>query len=946
MNSTDKNQRCDMDTQNKTPRSVQFESIPQALKDPPQWVLWCEEERDGRMTKIPYQAGGSLASSTDPDTWGDFDTARKAFRGGDFDGIGFVFAEEGPFVGVDLDDCFDGGALTDGALGVVERLDSYTETSPSDTGLHVICRGFIPHERNRTGDADGMKELEIYEDSRYFTFTGAHLEGTPDAPEQRARELYSLCTDLFGTAEKNATDEGQTGALAAQITRSDAEILELIRSSDQGAKFERLWTGETAGYSSHSEADQALCCILSFWTQRDRERVDRLFRKSALYREEKWERDSYREPTLDTAMNVNEVYTPANRVTANGQGDGKGDGKNQNAVTQKSPSGADEGRKSPQGDGNDGILSTFRSEGGKQRKQADIIRDLAADVEMFETPEGKVYASFEVEGHRETWPADSDRFEMHLMRLFDRAEGKTPDAQALKDAGRMMKAEALFDRETTEVHTRVGRGEDGALYIDLCDEEWRAVRVDEEGWEIVDRPPVHFRRSRSMEPLPVPERDGSIKALKPFVNAGDKDWRLVVAWLVAALRPEGPYPALVLQGEQGSAKSTLARFLRTLVDPSAAPLRSPSRNQRDLMITATNSHVIAFDNVSGLKTWLSDALCSLATGGGFATRELHTDTEEIIFNAMRPAVLTGIEDVATRDDLAERSLVLTLSAIREEDRMSERALNQRFEAAAPKILAGILDALSAAERRVGHVKLENPPRMADFAEWVVAAESALPWNEGEFMGAYDENRTTAVLDNIQMNPLASGIRELMEREDGSKWQGTPSELKDRLDSIVPESDQSAKVYPGSPSWVTRRINRVKKMLREAGIEVETPRVSGKRMIRITGGTHKSGENAVNAVTQPEKSPPDGAEGRKQGDGKNSMPSPDAVTQAAQGDGKNAPTGKFNGFERGDPVETPDGAGTVKERRPGDPPTLLVSFDHGPSRRYSPGSLTRQDEAPF
>jgi len=934
-----------MNTQTETPRSVNFESIPQALKDPPQWVLWREEKRDGRLTKVPYQPGGSLASSTNPSTWSDFETVRAAFESGGFAGIGFVFAEDGPFVGVDLDDCFDGGALTDGALDVVERLDSYTETSPSGTGLHVICEGFIPHERNRTGGVDGMKELEIYEDGRYFTFTGEHFGGTPNAPKQRAQELYSLCKDLFGAAEKNRG--GGAGARPTPaVDRSDAELLELIRSSEQGDKFERLWTGDIAGYSSHSEADQALCSILSFWTQRDRERVDTLFRKSNLYRK-KWERDSYRKPTLDTAMDVDEVHQGRNRVTAKGQGDGKGDGIQKNAVTQNSGRNGAEGRKSPQGDGIDGILSNSEPEGGDNRKQADKIRDLATDVELFETPEGKVYAAFEVDGHRETWPADSDRFEMHLMRLFLQAEGKTPDAQALKDARRVLKSDALFETETTEVHTRVGRGEDGALYIDLCDEEWRAVRVTGDGWEIVDRPPVHFRRSRSMEPLPVPDEDGDIEALRPFVNtATDKDWRLVVAWLVAALRPEGPYPALVLQGEQGSAKSTLARFLRTLVDPSAAPLRSPSRNQRDLMITATNSHVIAFDNVSGLKTWLSDALCSLATGGGFATRELHTDTEEIIFNAMRPAVLTGIEDVATRDDLAERSLVLTLSAIRESERMSERALNEKFEAAAPVILGGVLDALSVAERRVEHVQLENPPRMADFAEWLVAAEPALPWEEGGFMEAYDVNRTTAVLDNIQMNPLASGIRELMESADRDTWQGTPSELKDRLDSIVPESDQSAKVYPGSPSWVTRRLNRVKKMLREAGIEVETPRVQGKRMIRITGGAHKSRENAVNAVTQPEKSASDGDEGRNQGDGKKSDAVTHAVTQPSEGDGKTGRNAQGEDLSRGDPVETPDGTGTVKELRPGDPPKVLVSLDHGPPKRYSRDSLTRQDEAPF
>lgn len=147
-----------------------------------------------------------------------------------------------------------------------------------------------------------------------------------------------------------------------------------------------------------------------------------------------------------------------------------------------------------------------------------------------------------------------------------------------------------------------------------------------------------------------------------------------MAWLIQALRPKGAYPVLILQGEQGSAKSTTERLLRALIDPSTAPLRTTPRNERDLIIAATNSWCAAFDNISTLPPWLSDALCRLSTGGGFSARELYTDAEEVLFDVTRPVILNGTTDVATRPDLLDRALVMMLPAIQEEGRTPEADL--------------------------------------------------------------------------------------------------------------------------------------------------------------------------------------------------------------------------------------------------------------------------------
>jgi hypothetical protein len=167
--------------------------------------------------------------------------------------------------------------------------------------------------------------------------------------------------------------------------------------------------------------------------------------------------------------------------------------------------------------------------------------------------------------------------------------------------------------------------------------------LDAGGWRVVDNPPVRFRRACAMLSLPTPTPGGNIEFLRDYLNVGPDDRPLVVAWLLAAMRPVGPYPVLCLHGEQGSAKSTTARVLRELVDPNAAPLRSEPREPRDLMIAANNGWVVALDNLSHVASWLSDALCRLSTGGGFSTRELYSDDDEMIFNATRPMILAALQ---------------------------------------------------------------------------------------------------------------------------------------------------------------------------------------------------------------------------------------------------------------------------------------------------------------
>lgn len=460
---------------------------------------------------------------------------------------------------------------------------------------------------------------------------------------------------------------------------------------------------------------------------------------------------------------------------------------------------------------------------------AEILIEIAKDADLFHTPDQSAYADVTVNGHRETWAVKSGGFKRWLTLLYLAETNRAPNAEGLSAALNTLEAKALI-APSREVYVRVGGlyGDDGRerLYLDLCDDTWRAVEIDSDGWRIVESPPVRFRRSAGMKPLPVPERGGSIESLREFLNvASDADFVLAVAWILAALHNRGPYPLLAVLGEQGSAKSTFAEILRSLIDPNTAPLRALPREERDLFITANNTQVLAFDNVSTLPGWLSDAFCRLATGGGFAVRQLYSDQEEVLFNALRPIILNGIEDFIQRPDLADRGLLLHLKAIPEEARRPVKDVWAAFTAERPRILGVVLDAAVRGLRDVSATRLEKLPRMADFAKWASACETSL-WPAGTFWAAYTGNRDHAVNDVLEADPVASGIRALIMEK--APWEGTASELLDVLAKVMGEAVTKGRDWPKNPKALSGRLRRAATFLRKVGIDVEERRVGHDR----------------------------------------------------------------------------------------------------------------------
>jgi hypothetical protein len=248
------------------------------------------------------------------------------------------------------------------------------------------------------------------------------------------------------------------------------------------------------------------------------------------------------------------------------------------------------------------------------------------------------------------------------------------------------------------------------------------------------------------------------------------------------------------------------------------------------------------DNLSRIPPWLSDALCRLATGGGFATRELYTDAEEALFDAQRPVILNGIEELATRGDLLDRALILYLPALSEEKRQSESNLWSEFELARPALLGSLLDVVSAALRRLPSVRLERKPRMADFAVWMTAAEAQLGWPRGVFLDAYEQNRSSANALALEASSIAEAVQALAREQN---FEGTATELLKALTAHADASATPQKSWPANGQVLSNKLRRIAPNLRSCGVEISFSREPNqKRRRSITISTCASASSSA------------------------------------------------------------------------------------------------------
>jgi hypothetical protein len=405
-------------------------------------------------------------------------------------------------------------------------------------------------------------------------------------------------------------------------------------------------------------------------------------------------------------------------------------------------------------------------------------------------------------------------FRRFLQRAFRRKTGRAANAVAVRAAVEELAAAALFDGKELPVYLRTG-SENGNSVIDVGDGTANSVVIEPNRWEI--RPsPVAFERKQHSKPLLTPVGGGSIDLLGELLNLESRsDLVLVTGWLLMALCPDGPYPILVLQGEPGSAKSTTTKILKSLIDPAIPILRSLPRSERDLAVAAQANWVLAFDNVSYLPTWLSDAMCRVATGGGFGTRTHYANEDETVFEQMRPMIINGLDAVATRQDLLNRSIVLRLPTITR--RFTEHELKERFAALAPLVLGALADGVAEGLARMSSVDVPRLPRMADFARWATAAEPSFGWEQGTILAAYEENQAAALRTSLEGSLLTTAIQRLL--ADDREIAATPTDLYESLAFKITDEQRRAKSWPRNAQGMSRQLTLLTPALRELGIEI-------------------------------------------------------------------------------------------------------------------------------
>ena len=298
------------------------EPILTELKNFEQWVCWEYKYRDGKKTKIPINPHtGRYASSTNSDTWSTFEKAQDRFETSGVDGLGFVFSNDDRIAGVDLDNVRDPdtGKIEPWAQDVIDALDSYTEVSPSGTGVHILQFGTLPADadtrehQESTLEAFSESEIEMYDSGRFFTMSFDHVDSTPTKLQERNDELQNVHTEYVADEENDTDAEKPTiEPTTKELDLSDQELIEKAKDSKNGHDFARLWNGDTSAYDGdHSRADMGLLSHLAFWTQKDATRMERLFEKSGLARDKWTDRVDYRERSIQKAIrNCTSVYEP------------------------------------------------------------------------------------------------------------------------------------------------------------------------------------------------------------------------------------------------------------------------------------------------------------------------------------------------------------------------------------------------------------------------------------------------------------------------------------------------------------------------------------------------------------------------------------------------------------------------------------------------------------
>ena len=455
----------------------------------------------------------------------------------------------------------------------------------------------------------------------------------------------------------------------------------------------------------------------------------------------------------------------------------------------------------------------------KESNSSLAVQEVEQHSALFHDADGNAYAEIERDRHIEILPIDSKQFLYWIGHRYFNEHGKIINKNSLSDAVNTLKGKALFEGPEHEVSVRVAKyGE--SYYIDPCLDSWHFFEITHQKYKPVSwkiEPKVRFIRTSTMREWAVPDYMSKFShlpgLLEKHFTVSKNDLKLLIVWLVETLRPDTPYPILELIGEQGSAKSSTQEKLRRIIDPNRVNLRAAPRSNEDLYVSAGNNHVVSLNNLSHISAGLSDALCSLSTGGGYASRTLYTNSEETCFDIKRPVVINGISTLIIRGDLKDRSLRIDLPIIPPEKRKPESQIWADFEKDLPGIVGALLDTFSKVLGVLPNVTLSRLPRMADFALLGQAISKLYGWDPS-FIKIYEDNRQRSIERTVESSPVTAAVIDMIDRN--GPFKGTVKQLWDKLESYRNGHGS----WPQSYKGLADTIRRNSPALRAIGINVE------------------------------------------------------------------------------------------------------------------------------
>ena len=467
----------------------------------------------------------------------------------------------------------------------------------------------------------------------------------------------------------------------------------------------------------------------------------------------------------------------------------------------------------------------------QSKKLVNLIDNL--NVQLFHDEKKSPYAVLSNGSTRMICCVRGREFRAWCARQFWRTESQAPSADAFNSALNVIEGMALYDDGKQHVLNNRVAWQENAIWYDLTNEKWQAIKITNEGWCIIDEPPILFRRYSHQVPQTKPQTGGNLDLIWDFVNIKDDQHRLLYkVYLISSFIPDIAHPVLVPHGEQGTAKTTLCKISKQIIDPSVLDVLQLPRDNTDFVQQLDHHWVACFDNVSSLSVEYSDLICRAVTGQGFSKRALYTDDDDVIYAFKRIVALNGINIAVTQSDLMDRSILIELHPIPDGARMEEKQMWAEFLMVKPLILGGIFDVLSRSIKLYPESNLPRLFRMADFTRWGCAITMALGCDPAAFIRAYEANIKTQNDEVLGSNAVTHALYSFMKDRNG--WQGSAAELLNELEFIAEDLHINVKdkSWPKAGNVLTRKLNILKPNLRRIGIVVENYKDDVKRSLRL------------------------------------------------------------------------------------------------------------------